>query len=347
MFIESAVFKRKRVDFGSLLDFGFVEGADGYDYTENILDGTFEVQVHIGLDGSVESRVVDKDLGEEYTVIYVKHTVGNFIGQVREAYFSVLQRLAKACFISQPFRSRQMNRMAKRIADTWGDQTDAPFSKYPNYLSYRVIGKWYALIFPLKLEKLGFSGEKANQEAEVVNLKVDPAEMEKLLKKDGIYPSYHMSKKTWVSVVLDDQLTDEELWNLLVKSRLLTHPNPLAAVDGPDFWLIPANPKYYDVDAGFAESNTMTWHKKASMKKGDYVGIYMTHPIRALRYFCRIVEVDKADQKVMTIELLRTFTDQQFGIETLKRYGVSTVRGARRMTKSLIEALQNEMPEIR
>ena len=46
-----------------------------------------------------------------------------------------------------------------------------------------------------KGEKLALSGEKANLVYDVVNIKVDPRQMDKLLDLDGIYPSYHMSKK--------------------------------------------------------------------------------------------------------------------------------------------------------
>ena len=51
------------------------------------------------------------------------------------------------------------------------------------------------LVFPLKGEKLGLDGEKAELTYDVVNLKVNPTQMDKLLKMDGVFPSYHMSKE--------------------------------------------------------------------------------------------------------------------------------------------------------
>lgn len=82
----------------------------------------------------------------------------------------------------------------------------------------------------------------------------------------------------------------------------------------------------------------MIWHRKASMVVGDYVAIYITLPVRALRYLCRIVEVAR-DEQSMTIELIETFDDQQFGIDVLKKYGVNNIRGAHRMTRALIDEL--------
>lgn len=32
---------------------------------------------------------------------------------------------------------------------------------------------------------------------------------------NGIYPSYHLSKKSWISIILDDTLSDKEIMNLV------------------------------------------------------------------------------------------------------------------------------------
>ncbi|MDX5018735.1 MmcQ/YjbR family DNA-binding protein, partial [Streptococcus suis] len=76
-------------------------------------------------------------------------------------------------------------------------------------------GKWYALLFPLKMGKLeNVPAQLSEDEVEVLNIKVNPQDMEILLQKEGIYPSYHMSKKTWVSIVLDNTLSDIEIFKL-------------------------------------------------------------------------------------------------------------------------------------
>lgn len=33
--------------------------------------------------------------------------------------------------------------------------------------------------------------------------------------KKGIYPEYHLNKKSWVSIILDDTLTDDEIMSLI------------------------------------------------------------------------------------------------------------------------------------
>ena len=55
---------------------------------------------------------------------------------------------------------------------------------------------------------------------EAVNLKHD--QVADLLSKKGIYPAFHMNKRYWISVVLDDTLSDEEVLELIERSWNLT-----------------------------------------------------------------------------------------------------------------------------
>ena len=43
-----------------------------------------------------------------------------------------------------------------------------------------------------------------------------------LLSQNGIYPAFHMNKRYWISVALDDTLSDEEVLKLIEKSWNLT-----------------------------------------------------------------------------------------------------------------------------
>lgn len=354
MSLESTVFKKKKVQFNKLADAGFVKNEQGYTYAETILNGEFEVRVQIDKTGTIKAQVFDVDLGEEYTAIHVSRATGAFVGQVREAYLTVLEYLADSCFEALPFSKDQTNRLADRINKNWADPLDYPFEKHTDYASYRIGGKWYALIFPLKLGKLGFSGEQAEQVVEVVNLKVEATDMDKLLAKVGIFPSYHMSKKSWISVVLDDSLSDEELWQLVSKSRNLANPNPLRNSEGPDFWIIPANPKYFDIDAEFAQHKIVYWSQKGKIKKDDWVCIYVTAPVQAIRYVCRCLGAEIENNlypeepeinKLMQVELVQRFEDSFFPFEVMKELGVRAVRGPRRMTRELIEAVKKKVKE--
>ena len=63
--------------------------------------------------------------------------------------------------------------------------------------------------------------DKAQEgQVEVVNLKHD--QVADLLLEKGIYPAFHMNKRYWISVPLDDTLTDEKVLELFDRSYFLT-----------------------------------------------------------------------------------------------------------------------------
>ena len=64
--------------------------------------------------------------------------------------------------------------------------------------------------------------KKLNGEVEIINLKLEPSEIENLLKMDGFYPAYHMNKKSWISIILNDTISDEEILKLVEKSYSYT-----------------------------------------------------------------------------------------------------------------------------
>ena len=51
-------------------------------------------------------------------------------------------------------------------------------------------------------------------EIEVLNIKLDD-DVQNYLGVEGIYPSYHLSKKSWVTIILDNTLSDKEIMNLI------------------------------------------------------------------------------------------------------------------------------------
>ena len=67
-----------------------------------------------------------------------------------------------------------------------------------------------------------------------MNLKLDE-QVEKYIIKKEIYPSYHLSKKNWISIILDNTLTDKEI----IKLVEIRYEN--SNIKGK--WINPANPK--------------------------------------------------------------------------------------------------------
>ena len=51
--------------------------------------------------------------------------------------------------------------------------------------------------------------------ADVMDLKCGQALVSSLLAQDGFLPAYHMSKSSWISVLLNETVPDEDIYPLL------------------------------------------------------------------------------------------------------------------------------------
>lgn len=117
----------------------------------------------------------------------------------------------------------------------------------------------------------------------------------------------------------------------------------------PKDWIIPANPKYYDVEAAFQVSDEIDWKQGAGILPGDTVYIYMGAPVSAILYQCSVMETgipysyDDGNVRMkalMRIKLLKRYPHNQFTFAVLGRdYGIHAVRGPRGIPDSLSQAL--------
>ena len=213
--------------------------------------------------------------------------------------------------------------------------------------------KWYAIIMNVPKEKLGLSGEEY---IDILDIKVDPVMIGSLQMKKGFMPAYHMHKGNWITVLLDGSVDKEMIFFLLEMSFDLTASKKAQKkskhIDKRE-WIVPANPKFFDLEKAFAENEIIMWKQSNNISVGDIVYLYVAAPYSAIRYKCEAVEVGipyKYDDEnismshVMRIKLLHRFDDGQLSFGELKEYGVNAIRGPRSVPHSLhckIEELCN------
>ncbi len=64
--------------------------------------------------------------------------------------------------------------------------------------------------------------DKGNKEVEILNVKLDEKEISTLLSQKGFYKAYHMNKKNWLTILLDDTIEDIKIMKLIEKSHRFT-----------------------------------------------------------------------------------------------------------------------------
>ena len=231
-----------------------------------------------------------------------------------------------------------------------------PWRKFPGYAVFRHAdnSKWFALAADVDREKAGFPGTGP---VDVIDLKIDDLYFRDILiREEGIFPGYHMNKQHWISILLDGTVPDEQVFSLIDTSFLATaSARKKQKIRPPKEWIIPSNPKYFDVVRAFNEQELIHWKQGAGIRKGDTVYMYVGAPVSAVLYRCKVTETDIPYRKkhkyltikaLMMIRLEKRYPPEAFPLEVLKaEYGVFAVRGPRGIPNSLSAALKNYQAE--
>ena len=350
MTIEEELFRKAKIDFDKISKYGFKKEKSLYKYSKNIMNNTFRVDVEIDEKGIVKGKVYDLSFGDEYTNFRMEDSIGYFVGQVKAEFESLLKNIRSNCFNRKDFINEQSNRIAKAIKEKYGDEPEFEWKKFPGYATFRNKDskKLYGIIMNINKSKLG---EKSTDEVEVINIKLEPDEIEDLLKQDGFYPAYHMNKKSWITIILNDTIADEKIMSLIDKSYLYTVKNKNSAKNE---WIVPANPKYFDIDKALKENNTIMWKQSTDIKINDIVYIYVGKPYSSIMYKFKVVEVNipyqyKDEnikmQKAMKINLLKRYKKGKLSFNKLKDFGVNAIRSQRYMPLELSEYINKNLDE--
>ena len=128
-------------------------------------------------------------------------------------------------------------------------------------------------------------------------------------------------------------------------------------------WIIPCNPKNYDVIGAFQKLKQIDW--KQSMKNidtGDIVYIYVSRPYQKIMFQCVVVKTNlprvEIDDDIfvedgtpfvgygnhMRLQLIKKLDGPVLGLDMLKRNGLKgNVQGPMRVSGELLRYIENEI----
>ena len=225
-----------------------------------------------------------------------------------------------------------------------------PWRKYDDNAVFRHADnrKWFALVMDVSGEKLGL---ETKEPVPVINLKIDDLMFrDMLVQQKGILPAWHMNKQHWITVLLDGTVPEDQVFDLIDASFMATASAKRKQKERPPKeWIIPSNPKYYDIIHAFDDTDEIDWKQGNGIKTGDTVFLYVGAPVSAILYKCRVTETDVpysyqdgnlTIKALMKIKLLKRYKPDRFTFEVLKeKYGIFAVRGPRGIPNSLSAAL--------
>ena len=220
MTIEEKVFLRRRFVPELLAAHGFTEEKGCFTKAADLMDGDFTAQLTVYPPDRISGTVTDNMNGEGYAPLRNENFNGAYVSSVRAAYEELLCQLAEKCCERVLFVSDQANRIAALIAEAFGVEPDFPWEggRYDSAGVFRHSDskKWFGLVMNITRGALFKTSDKTT--TDVLNLKASP----EAFGKKGVYPAYHMNHKLWISVPLDDTLTDGEVMQLISESFELT-----------------------------------------------------------------------------------------------------------------------------
>lgn len=218
--MSEAVFKNRKLNIEKLLSFGFDKVDSGYSYHADLVDGQMKLAVIIDADGNVKTQVVDSASGDEYILHRVPRAVGSFVGQVKTEYEEILNEISEKCFEPDVFKSNQAKEVIAYVRHKYGDELEYLWQKFPDNAVVRRKDnkKWYAAILTVSRRKLGLDSD---ENVEILDLRIKHEEMAATVDNTKYFPGYHMNKKHWITICLDETVDTEEICHRIDDSFVL------------------------------------------------------------------------------------------------------------------------------
>ncbi len=243
------------------------------------------------------------------------------------------------------------NKVFEYIKKKYKAEPEYLWKRYPDYAVFRHSDnrKWFGIIMNISYEKI--DAQKSGM-VDILNVKLEDILMrDYLVSQDGYYAGYHISRGNWISIALDGTVPFEAVCELIdIGFSATASKKKKNVLRQPKEWLIPSNPKYYDIIHAFDDTDTIDWKQGAGIIKNDIVYIYVGAPVSAIMYRCKVIETDipynyHSDgltiKALMKIKLLKRYEADQFTFERLKSdFGVFAVRGPRGVPNSLSALLK-------
>lgn len=203
----NSIFDKYELSINKLLNYGFKLDNDYYIYKKYInsdLYVLFKVKkTEFILD------VYDKE-DNLYLPFKVKNNNGNYVSKVREEVEKIKENVLTNCFKSNDYKDKILNYVYK----TYKTKEEYPWDNY-DYFTLKVNNKWYLLFMeiPYKILKINKEGT-----ASLINVKLDPEEIKKLIDNKNFLPAYHMNKKYWMTIILDNNIDINIVYSLIDQS---------------------------------------------------------------------------------------------------------------------------------
>lgn len=210
----------KSINYSKLLDYGFQKKGKEYIYIAKIYNDQFQMIVIFSKESNT-SKLIDIISGDEYVLVDIQDSTGEFVGKVRAEYENKLKDIIEKCTTPNVFKSNQAKKIIKYIREKYDDGLEFLWEKYDNNAIWRnkANDKWYGLLLTVSKRKLGIDSDDI---VEIIDLRYQKEKVDEIINGKNVYPGYHMNKKSWITIILDDSIAIDEIYDLIDNSYELS-----------------------------------------------------------------------------------------------------------------------------
>lgn len=214
-------FKSKNIIYDELIKYGFNFADNNYVFEKLIYKNNFKVIVEISKEKQI-SRLIDLTSNDEYILVDVNDSTGNFVGKIREEYESILNDIIEKCTTPNVFKSKQSLEIIKYIKEKYNDDLEYLWEKFSNNAVWRnkKNNKWYGILLVIPENKLGINSDEI---VEIIDLRYQKESIKEKIDNVKIFPGYHMNKNNWITIKLDESVDIKEIFKLIDNSYVLSY----------------------------------------------------------------------------------------------------------------------------
>lgn len=205
---------KRMINYNNLLEYGFVLENDIYKYEKDILNNEFKVVVEV-INNEIISKIIEVSLNDEYLMVDVESSCGEYVGKIRDEYNLVINDIINKCTYRDVYKSPQARLIIKYIKDKYNDEIEFLWDDDNAIFRNKKNKKWYLALLIVSENKISGNSSK---KIEVIDLRYQKEKISEIIDNKKIYPGYHMSKKSWITIKLDESVDIEEIYKLIDNS---------------------------------------------------------------------------------------------------------------------------------
>lgn len=211
MNLEYNIFKKSIFNYDKLLKYGFIKKQEEYIYSKKIINDKYQINILIK-DNKISTKIYDLIFNDEYLNFLVDSNL-SINNQIKEEYLNLLNDIKINCTNTKLFIFNESNEIANYIKRKYKVSPEFLWEDNNAVFRNKTSKKWFAIIQNITKNKL--DSKYKDEDIEIINLKLDELMVSNLIKEKGYYKAYHMNKKYWITIILDNSINNEIIYSLI------------------------------------------------------------------------------------------------------------------------------------